>query len=130
MSDILNCGQGKQESELVRFRYRCPKNWNTLQKTKSDSIRFCDACQENVYYCVYGEIAHHIKQGHCVAIASKFICDANNQYSNDEANQSVASAWDNLEELQAGMLEHPTAKVRQKEPETKLYVYEDKVYED
>ena len=127
MSDILNCGQGKQESELVRFRYRCPKNWNTLQKTKSDSIRFCDACQENVYYCVYGEIAQHIKQGHCVAFSSKFVDNANTQHSNGELDRDVASAWDIVEEIQLGIAEHPTRETRganavcQEELETKVY---------
>ena len=44
MSDILNCGQAKLKSELVRFSYQCPKYWDNLQATKDDSVRFCNAC--------------------------------------------------------------------------------------
>lgn len=87
MSDIRNCGQAKQKLKVVRFTYKCPKNWNALQKTESDSVRFCDACQENVYYCTEPqEVNRHAHQGHCVAIAS-LMSDRN------------VSAWDTIEEL-------------------------------
>ena len=70
MSDILNCGQAKQESELVRFTYQCPKYWRSLQVTENNSVRFCDACQENVYYCTdKQEAEQHAHKGHCIAIA-------------------------------------------------------------
>ena len=81
MSDILNCGQGKQKSELVRFTYQCPKYWQKLQVTKNDSVRFCDACQENVYYCTdKQEAEQHARQGHCIAIASKLTAAVDRQY--------------------------------------------------
>ena len=70
MSDILNCGIAKQKSELVRFTYQCLKYWDTLEKAKNDSVRFCDACQENVYYCSdKQEAEEHARKGHCIAIA-------------------------------------------------------------
>lgn len=78
---ILNCGQAKQESELVRFSYQCPKSWNSLEATADDSIRFCDACQENVFYCTDKQEAdRHARQGHCIAIASKLTTAVDNQY--------------------------------------------------
>ena len=85
MSDILNCGQAKQESELVRFTYQCPKYWQKLQKTESDSIRFCDACQENVYYCTdKKEAEQHARKGHCIAIASELTTAVDEQYDDSQ----------------------------------------------
>ncbi|MEM7757009.1 MAG: pentapeptide repeat-containing protein [Cyanobacteria bacterium P01_A01_bin.40] len=81
MSGILNCGQAKQESELVRFDYQCPKYWDNLQATEDESIRFCDACQENVFYCSdKQEAEQHALQGHCIAIARKLTNAVDKQY--------------------------------------------------
>ena len=81
MSDILNCGQGKQKSELVRFTYQCPKRWQNLQVTENDTVRFCNACQENVYYCTdKPQAEQHARQGHCIAIASELTTAVDEQY--------------------------------------------------
>ncbi|MEM8721644.1 MAG: pentapeptide repeat-containing protein [Cyanobacteria bacterium P01_G01_bin.39] len=80
-SSILNCGQGKQESELVRFTFQCPKLWQELQVTENDSVRFCDACQEKVFYCTdKQEAEQHARQGHCIAIASELTASVDHQY--------------------------------------------------
>ncbi|MEM9506484.1 MAG: tetratricopeptide repeat protein [Cyanobacteria bacterium P01_E01_bin.35] len=82
MSEILNCGRAKQESELVRFSYQCPKQWNNLQVTANESVRFCDVCQENVFYCTDKQEAdQHARQGHCIAIASQLSSDVYNRFT-------------------------------------------------
>ena len=86
MSDILNCGQAKQESELVRFDYQCPKYWQKLQVTEDNSVRFCDTCQENVFYCTdKQEAEQHARQGHCIAIAFELTTAVDEQYEKPQA---------------------------------------------
>ena len=83
MSDILNCGAAKQQNKLVRFTYQCPREWQALQQTENNSIHFCDACQENVFYCTNKEEAEeHALQGHCIAIASKLTTAVDFEYNN------------------------------------------------
>ncbi|MEM9510730.1 MAG: pentapeptide repeat-containing protein, partial [Cyanobacteria bacterium P01_E01_bin.35] len=82
MSEILNCGRAKQKSELVRFSYQCPKQWNNLQATANESVRFCDACQEHVFYCTDKyEADQHARQGNCIAIASQLSSDIYNRFT-------------------------------------------------
>lgn len=59
------------ENCQVRFRFKCPKKWQSLKLTDDSGVRFCDACQENVFYCgSVGDARHHAMQGHCVALNS------------------------------------------------------------
>ena len=53
----------------LKFAFKCPKQWDKLATTADDAVRFCDACQRNVYYCqtVPDAFAHAV-QGHCVAV--------------------------------------------------------------
>ena len=82
IAKIFNCGKAKQEEELVRFTYKCPTHWNNLQKTNDNSVRFCDACQENVVYCVDKKEADiHARQGHCIAIDSQLAMDVYDCYT-------------------------------------------------
>ena len=82
MSEIFNCGQAKQKEELVRFKYQCPKQWQELQETQNESVRFCDLCQENVFYCTDKKEADiHARQGHCIAIDRQLSSDVYNQYT-------------------------------------------------
>jgi uncharacterized protein (TIGR02996 family) len=51
------------------FEFQCPKRWDKLQPTRAESVRFCDACQKNVYFCQSVQEARaHTWQEHCVAI--------------------------------------------------------------
>ena len=53
----------------LRFRFRCPKQWEALQPTDRASVRFCTECEQNVYYCDSIQRARaHARQGHCVAV--------------------------------------------------------------
>src|SRR5262249_27093449 len=55
--------------ENCNFKFRCPKKWDRLEPTHQAEVRFCDNCQENVYYCLpIGEAKQHARQGHCVAV--------------------------------------------------------------
>jgi uncharacterized protein (TIGR02996 family) len=53
----------------LRFAYTCPKRWDRLKPTGDSSIRFCEGCQQNVYYCgTVGDARGHARRGHCVAV--------------------------------------------------------------
>lgn len=55
--------------EKCQFTFKCPEQWSSLTPTKNLEIRFCDACQREVYYChMIGEARHHARNGRCVAI--------------------------------------------------------------
>lgn len=41
----------REELELTRFAYECPKNWQDLETTSDPTVRSCQTCQHNVYYC-------------------------------------------------------------------------------
>jgi uncharacterized protein (TIGR02996 family) len=52
------------------FAFKCPKQWEKLKGTDDPTVRLCDACQKEVYYChTIREAFEHARQGDCVAIA-------------------------------------------------------------
>jgi hypothetical protein len=55
------------------FKFRCQLKWSELYgKSPSDTARYCDSCEQNVYLCDNEtELLEHAKQGHCVAIATE-----------------------------------------------------------
>lgn len=58
---IENCG--------VAFEFQCPKRWDKLRPTIREDVRFCDACQKEVYFCeTMSEARVHAWQGNCVAV--------------------------------------------------------------
>jgi uncharacterized protein (TIGR02996 family) len=55
-----------------RFEFECPKRWEELQPTREGTVRVCEACRENVYYCgTVNEARLHAGEGHCVAVDSR-----------------------------------------------------------
>ena len=61
MTPIANC--------KVEFAFQCPKRWSKLKKTKDESIRFCNACNRNVFLCTSLEDVHrHASKGDCIAV--------------------------------------------------------------
>ena len=51
------------------FAYKCAADWDLLQTTNDDSIRFCNECQREVHYCEDDdELAHCVKLNRCIAI--------------------------------------------------------------
>ncbi len=60
-------------SKIIRcdFQFKCPLNWDDLEKLKNDKIRFCDVCRKNVNFVeTQSEFDNLAKQGNCVAIKS------------------------------------------------------------
>lgn len=56
----------------VQFQFRCPKRWELLQVTSDDTVRYCDACQQNVYFCdTIFDAKVHATNGHCVAVDAR-----------------------------------------------------------
>jgi hypothetical protein len=52
----------------TRFRFECPRTWDSLSATADSAIRYCDQCRERVYLCVTDlETIEHAKAGHCIA---------------------------------------------------------------
>jgi two-component system cell cycle response regulator len=68
---IMNCGREglREQPPRVRFSSACSKRWETLAPTADGSVRFCQQCEESVYYC--GTIADaetRALAGQCIAI--------------------------------------------------------------
>jgi len=70
----------------VRFEFRCPKRWELLEKTSDETIRYCDACQQNVYFCDTIQEARDLAANReCVAVDARL-----SRTHND------IKPWDNL----------------------------------
>jgi uncharacterized protein (TIGR02996 family) len=62
-------GRPPIEKCSLLFKFRCPKQWEKLQRTEVAAVRFCDSCLEKVFYCGSIEEARdHASAGHCVAV--------------------------------------------------------------
>jgi uncharacterized protein (TIGR02996 family) len=61
------------ENCSISFRFRCPKQWEQLTPTDDGAtVRFCEACEKNVYYCDSIEEARsHAEREHCIAIDAR-----------------------------------------------------------
>ncbi|MCI0462063.1 MAG: TIGR02996 domain-containing protein [Gemmataceae bacterium] len=63
-SDIENCSLSSQDD--------CPRNWDRLSPTSNESIRFCQRCGQNVYYCTSIEQARQeVGRGWRVAVDAR-----------------------------------------------------------
>ena len=61
-SHIENCDE--------RFAFQCPKKWESLKGTEDPTVRHCDACWKDVYFChTMREAYDHAQKGDCVAVA-------------------------------------------------------------
>lgn len=53
----------------AEFRFRCPKQWEQLQPTAEEDVRFCIQCRQKVFFCSSIEVAQtHASLGECVAV--------------------------------------------------------------
>jgi uncharacterized protein (TIGR02996 family) len=53
----------------IHFNYQCPLRWEGLSPTGVATVRFCNICQESVYYCSsVVELREHHRRDHCVAV--------------------------------------------------------------
>jgi hypothetical protein len=57
-----------------KFAFKCNKEWDRLSKTNEKNVRFCSACQQEVYFCkTDAELVECIQLNRCVAILSHWI---------------------------------------------------------
>ena len=50
------------------FKFRCPKQWDDLQQTADQAVRYCQECKENVYLTRNDtETLQRARAGQCVA---------------------------------------------------------------
>jgi uncharacterized protein (TIGR02996 family) len=55
-----------------RFDYLCPRKWESLRTTDDPAVRFCGACEKNVYHCpTVQDAQQHAYLGRCVAVDSR-----------------------------------------------------------
>jgi len=55
------------------FAFKCTMNWNELSETDEDSIRFCQNCQKEVFFCnTDEELAEAIKKNKCVSLIAPY----------------------------------------------------------
>jgi len=53
----------------AEFRYVCPMDWDDLEPTSEPIARFCQECQQPVFFCATDvESLNHARQGHCIAM--------------------------------------------------------------
>jgi uncharacterized protein (TIGR02996 family) len=56
----------------LSFEFKCPRRWEELRTTENSTVRFCETCQQNVYYCAtMSEARLHAMNRHCVAVNSR-----------------------------------------------------------
>src|SRR5947209_8123112 len=67
---IENCQAEVSRPRMrVRFDFLCDRHWEDLLPTNDRTVRFCDACQQNVHYCdTITEARRHAWDGHCIAL--------------------------------------------------------------
>jgi uncharacterized protein (TIGR02996 family) len=71
---IENCRGKRKELKsrrphLVRFDFLCERRWEDLRPTSDQSVRFCEACQQKVYYCdTITAAREHAWAGQCIAV--------------------------------------------------------------
>lgn len=68
---IKNCGSEALRGRLpqVRFSFVCSKRWEALAATEGESVRFCQQCQERVYYCeTIDDAETRALAGQCIAV--------------------------------------------------------------
>lgn len=73
---IAQCGSeaAKREPPLVRFAFRCPKRWETLEPTEDPAVRTCQQCKEPVYRCDSVEDAEaRARRGECIAVPRRLV---------------------------------------------------------
>ncbi len=52
-----------------KFKFKCYKSWDDLERTDNPAISFCGDCKKNVYYCeTPEELNFAIAENLCVAI--------------------------------------------------------------
>jgi len=57
------------ENCSVSLQFQCPKRWEQLQLTRDETVRYCESCQQKVFFCETIEVAQtHAALSDCIAI--------------------------------------------------------------
>lgn len=60
----------KSEQQFLNctLEFECPKDWFELESTNKAGVKFCNACQKNVYLCQTEDELHTAEEnGQCIA---------------------------------------------------------------
>ena len=71
MNFCLACGNTLKVKDKIincEFEFKCPLQWESLQKTPTSDIRFCSSCEKIVYFAhSQDELDNLASEGKCVA---------------------------------------------------------------
>ncbi|OWK38649.1 TIGR02996 domain-containing protein [Fimbriiglobus ruber] len=68
---VENCAGKRAQPRRMTFVFDfiCDKRWEDLQPTGNNNVRFCEGCQQNVYYSkTIAAARNHANRGRCVAV--------------------------------------------------------------
>ena len=86
---IRNCSEN--------FKVTCPLLWENLKPTESKNVRYCNGCEQRVYFCENDEeTLSHALQNHCVA--------RNDGINVSETRGVVIMGMPNAESIREGVL--------------------------
>ncbi|MDH5178178.1 MAG: hypothetical protein OEZ39_00805 [Gammaproteobacteria bacterium] len=61
MTRLINCTS-------LEWAFKCPKNWDELTHTENENIRYCQVCDNNVYFANdAGQLDKLASEGKCTA---------------------------------------------------------------
>jgi hypothetical protein len=70
LQPVRNCGAATDPLGPVRFQFRCPQVWESLEATDADGVRFCHGCNERVYFCnTREEVEARARNGDCISLS-------------------------------------------------------------
>ena len=79
-----------------KFKFKCYKSWDDLERTDNPAISFCGDCKKNVYYCeTPEELNFAIAENLCVAIRHDHPKAAHRQLSLGSVIDPWPLAWEN-----------------------------------
>ncbi len=71
---VENCHRARAEENGPKltpfpFTFLCERRWEDLQPTDDRAVRFCEGCQQRVFYCdTITEARRHAREARCIAV--------------------------------------------------------------
>lgn len=57
------------EVRACDFSFKCPKKWDSLRETNRSDVRYCEECNEHVFFCkTSADLISSVNKGRCVAV--------------------------------------------------------------
>lgn len=82
--NIANDSQSASRIRNCSWGYKCDKTWDGLIATDNSTIRFCDACDKEVYLCrTEQELSDSVLLNRCVALALDLLDEMDTEESKD-----------------------------------------------